>query len=81
MYTERMHQKGGWTVSIQQPHVRSIVRGKAKACVEFGVKVAVSMVNGYAFHGPFVREQFFHAAVLPPLRSRNPLMNRSASPN
>ena len=36
-------------VSIHQPHVRPIVRGKTNAKVEFGAKVHVSLVNGYAF--------------------------------
>ena len=36
-------------VSISQPHVRPIVRGKAAARTEFGAKVAVSVINGYAF--------------------------------
>jgi len=36
-------------VSIHQPHVRPIVRGKAKAKVEFGAKIHVSLVDGYAF--------------------------------
>ncbi|MGM9852617.1 MAG: IS5 family transposase [Muribaculaceae bacterium] len=36
-------------VSIHQPHIRPIVRGKAKAKVEFGAKIGVSMVNGYSF--------------------------------
>lgn len=36
-------------VSIHQPHVRPIVRGKAKAKVEFGAKIGVSIVNGYSF--------------------------------
>jgi IS5 family transposase len=35
-------------VSIHQPHVRPIVRGKARAHVEFGSKVAISLVYGYA---------------------------------
>lgn len=34
-------------MSITQPHVRPIVRGKARANVEFGAKVAVSLVDGY----------------------------------
>jgi IS5 family transposase len=34
-------------VSISQPHVRPIVRGKASASVEFGAKLTVSVVNGY----------------------------------
>src|SRR5699024_6624462 len=36
-------------VSISQPHVRPIVRGKTNAPVEFGAKLSVSVVNGYAF--------------------------------
>src|SRR5690625_403241 len=36
-------------VSISQPHVRLIIRGKATARVEFGAKLSVSMVDGYAF--------------------------------
>lgn len=35
-------------VSISQPHVRPIVRGKAKAKAEFGAKVAISVVDGFA---------------------------------
>lgn len=36
-------------VSIFQPHVRPIIRGKAKAKVEFGAKVGISVVNGYDY--------------------------------
>lgn len=36
-------------VSISQPYVRPIVRGKANARVEFGAKLSVSVVDGYAF--------------------------------
>lgn len=36
-------------VSISQPWVRPIVRGKAKAKTEFGAKVAISVIGGYAF--------------------------------
>jgi hypothetical protein len=36
-------------VSISQPHVRPMVRGKAAAKTEFGAKVAISVVDGYAF--------------------------------
>lgn len=35
-------------VSIFQPHVRPIPRGKAKARVEFGSKLGVSLDNGFA---------------------------------
>lgn len=36
-------------VSIFQPHVRPIVRGKAKAKVEFGSKIGVAVSDGYTF--------------------------------
>ena len=39
----------GRVVSISQPHVRPIVRGKVSAPVEFGAKISVSLVDGYAF--------------------------------
>lgn len=36
-------------VSVSQPHVRPIMRGKARAKTEFGAKISVSCYNGYAF--------------------------------
>ena len=36
-------------VNLRQPHVRPIVRGKAGTPVEFGQKLAFSVVNGYTF--------------------------------
>jgi hypothetical protein len=36
-------------VSISQPHIRPIVRGKASSDVEFGAKISVSLVDGYSF--------------------------------
>lgn len=35
-------------VSISQPHVRPIVRGKANAKTEFGMKLSISVVNGWS---------------------------------
>lgn len=49
MYATRSHRIDDRIVSITQPHIRPIVRGKAKANVEFGAKVSVSLVDGYAF--------------------------------
>lgn len=34
-------------VSIHQPHVRPIIRGKAKAKVEFGAKMSICIEDGY----------------------------------
>lgn len=49
MFDAREHSVGDRIVSIHQPHVRPIVRGKTNAKVEFGAKVHLSLVDGYAF--------------------------------
>lgn len=49
MYTLKRHQVDDRIVSISQPYIRPIVRGKAKAATEFGAKVAISMVDGYMY--------------------------------
>ncbi len=36
-------------VSINQPHIRPIVRGKAGSSVEFGAKISANCVGGYVF--------------------------------
>lgn len=48
MYDNNTNKIEGRIVSISQPHVRPIVRGKARAKVEFGAKLSVSLVNGYS---------------------------------
>lgn len=49
MHKKRIHSIDDRIVSIHQPHVRPIVRGKANAKVEFGAKIDVSITNGFAF--------------------------------
>jgi len=49
MFNERIHSIDHRIVSIHQPHVRPIVRGKTNANVEFGAKIQVCIMNGYAF--------------------------------
>ena len=49
MHTHRTHKVKDRIVSISQPHVRPIVRGKATADTEFGAKVAISVIDGYSF--------------------------------
>jgi transposase, IS5 family len=49
MYETRTHRIPNRIISLSQPHVRPIVRGKAKSPVEFGAKVSVSLVNGFSF--------------------------------
>ena len=49
MWDNKEHKISGRIVSISQPHVRPIVRGKARADVEFGAKISVSLIGGYSF--------------------------------
>jgi transposase, IS5 family len=49
MFETRQYRTEDRIVSISQPHVRPIVRGKASAAVEFGAKLSVSVVNGFVF--------------------------------
>ena len=49
MYQNKTPRVENRIVSISQPHVRPIVRGKTSAPTEFGAKVAISLVNGDAF--------------------------------
>jgi IS5 family transposase len=49
MYDSKIHRVEDRIVSISQPYVRPIVRGKVASDTEFGAKIAVSLVNGYAF--------------------------------
>ena len=48
MYQGKTHSVENRIVSIGQPHVRPIVRGKTNAPVEFGAKICVSLMDGYA---------------------------------
>lgn len=48
MYKNNEHSCQNRIVSIHQPHVRPIVRGKAKAKVEFGAKIGVSLRDGFS---------------------------------
>ena len=49
MYSQRKHTVDNRIVSISQPHVRPIIRGKAGAKVEFGAKISVGYRDGYCF--------------------------------
>ena len=48
MYDTKTRSCQSRIVSIHQPHVRPIVRGKQNAQVEFGSKLGVSLDNGFA---------------------------------
>jgi IS5 family transposase len=53
MYDNKSHSVEDRIVSIHQPHVRPIVRGKAKSKVEFGSKINISLVDGITFLDDF----------------------------
>ena len=49
MYENNRNRIDDRIVSLTQPHIRPIVRGKAGTPVEFGAKLSASYVNGYVF--------------------------------
>lgn len=49
MYENKSNRIDDRIVSLTQPHVRPIVRGKAGHPVEFGAKISASYYNGYIF--------------------------------
>lgn len=48
MHKSRSKRIDDRIVSISQPHIRPILRGKAKAGTEFGSKLSISLVEGNA---------------------------------
>lgn len=48
MYDTKRHTIESRIVSVSQPWVRPIVRGKLTAKTEFGAKLALSLEDGYA---------------------------------
>jgi transposase, IS5 family len=49
MYDNKTQTIQDRIVSLSQPHIRPIVRGKAGTPVEFGAKLSVSLRDGYVF--------------------------------
>lgn len=49
MYDRKTHSIENRIVSIHQPHVRPIKRGKKNSDTEFGAKIQVSLMDGFAF--------------------------------
>jgi len=65
MYQQRQRRIDDRIVSLAQPHVRPIVRGKAGTPVEFGAKIAISCVNGYVFLDHLDWDNFNESTDLP----------------
>lgn len=49
MFADKKRSIENRIVSLTQPHIRPIVRGKAGRPVEFGAKLSVSCLDGYVF--------------------------------
>jgi hypothetical protein len=49
MYDHRAQRVDDRIVSIHQPHIRPIKRGKAGRDTEFGAKLSVSVIDGFSF--------------------------------
>jgi hypothetical protein len=65
MYQHRQRRIEDRIVSLAQPHVRPIVRGKAGTPVEFGAKIAISCVEGYVFLDHLEWNNFNESSDLP----------------
>jgi len=52
-------------VNVAQPHIRPIVRGKAHAPTEFGAKISVSLVGGFASLDRLSWDAYHEGADLP----------------
>lgn len=64
MYDTNSHSCPDRIVSIYQPHVRSIPRGKIKPQVKFGAKLGVSLDKGFARINTFSRDAYHEAGDL-----------------
>ena len=51
-------------VSLNQPHIRPILRGKARQSVEFGAKLSASYFDGYVFLDHISWDNFNESADL-----------------
>ena len=65
MFTNKIHTTKNRIISISKPFIRPIVRGKAKANVEFGAKVSASVVDGFIFADRISWENFNEGSDLP----------------
>lgn len=64
MYDNDVHTIENRTVSISQPYIRPIVRGKSKAQVEFGAKRDLSIVDVFGRIEKISFEAYIESEVL-----------------
>lgn len=65
MYDNKTHSVPDRIVSLSQPYIHPIVRGKAKARVEFGAKIDCSILDGVIDVERFDFESFNESTDLP----------------
>jgi hypothetical protein len=65
MHEKRVHRTNDRIVSIAQPYIRPIVRGKAGSPVEFGSKITIGVVGGFTFSDRFSYDNYNEAGDLP----------------
>lgn len=65
MYNEKTHTISDRIVSISQPHVRPIKRGKQGKPVEFGAKLGLSVIDGYTTHEKLSWDAYNESSDLP----------------
>lgn len=65
MYQQRQKRIDERIVSLSQPHVRPIVRGKTRTPVEFGAKISLSCIEGYVFLDHLGWDNFNESGDLP----------------
>jgi IS5 family transposase len=70
MYDEHCHSVPDRIVSVSQPFVRPIVRGKAGKPVEFGAKLDISVVDGWTRLECFSFDAYNEAGSLPAMAER-----------
>lgn len=70
MYDAHSHKVSDRIVSLSQPWLRPIVRGKAKAAVEFGAKLDISVVNGWTRLEVCSFDAYHEAGGLPDMLER-----------
>jgi len=64
MYDNKVHTVENRIISISKPYLRPIVRGKAKAPVEFGAKLDISVVDGYTRLETYSFDNYNEATLL-----------------
>ena len=66
MYEHRSRRIDDRIVSLAQPHVRPIIRGKAGVAVEFGAKLSASCSDGFVYLDPLSWDNFNESGALQP---------------